>query len=228
RWGAAARARRELRGVLAPFSKLQARRRIVEGDAMSDRIQGLHHITLCTGTAQGDVDFFVKTLGLRLMKRTLLYDGVEPIYHLYFGDEMGSPGNLTTTFPWRRTGRKARAGTGQIGIISYTVPKNSHDFWVERFNKHKVKITKQYERFGQKVLQVEHPECGLIFELIEDDNDTRKPWVDAKYGVPDKAAIRGFHSWTVNLRDMDDMHFFMNEGWDHRKTGPDGAFHRYE
>ena len=69
---------------------------------MSDRIQGLHHITLCTGTAQGDVDFFVKTLGLRLMKRTLLYDGVEPIYHLYFGDEMGSPGNLTTTFPWRR------------------------------------------------------------------------------------------------------------------------------
>ncbi len=57
---------------------------------MSDRIQGLHHITLCTGTAQGDVDFFVKTLGLRLMKRTLLYDGVEPIYHLYFGDEMGA------------------------------------------------------------------------------------------------------------------------------------------
>ena len=47
---------------------------------MSDRIQGLHHITLCTGTAQGDVDFFVKTLGLRLMKRTLLYDGVEPIF----------------------------------------------------------------------------------------------------------------------------------------------------
>ena len=121
---------------------------------MSDRIQGLHHITLCTGTAQGDVDFFVKTLGLRLMKRTLLYDGVEPIYHLYFGDEMGSAGHLTTTFPWRRTGRKARAGTGQIGLISYTVPKGSHDFWTERFNNHRVEITKQYERFGQKVLQV--------------------------------------------------------------------------
>ncbi len=89
-----------------PVSRQAERHR--RGGRMSDRIQGLHHITLCTGTAQGDVDFFVKTLGLRLMKRTLLYDGVEPIYHLYFGDEMGSPGNLTTTFPWRRTGRKAR------------------------------------------------------------------------------------------------------------------------
>jgi len=195
---------------------------------MSDRIQGLHHITLCTGTAQGDVDFFVKTLGLRLMKRTLLYDGIEPIYHLYFGDEMGSPGNLTTTFPWRRTGRKARAGTGQIGLISYTVPKGSHDFWRERFAKKKVKIMKEYERFGQKVMRVEHPECGLQFELVEDASDTRKPWVDAKYGVPESAAIRGFHSWTVSLRDLDDMHFFMNEGWNHNKVGQDGEFHRYQ
>ncbi len=117
--------------------------------------------------------------------------GSRPIYHLYFGDEMGTPGNLTTTFPWRRTGRKARAGTGQIGIISYTVPKGSHDFWVERFNKHKVEISKQYQRFGQKVLQVKHPECGLTFELVEAD-DSRKPWVDPKYGVPENAAIRGF------------------------------------
>jgi hydroquinone 1,2-dioxygenase/2,6-dichloro-p-hydroquinone 1,2-dioxygenase/glyoxalase family protein len=205
------------------ISRRSARR---EGDSMSDRIQGLHHITLCTGTAQGDVDFFVKTLGLRLMKRTLLYDGVEPIYHLYFGDEMGTPGNLTTTFPWRRTGRKARAGTGQIGVISYTVPNGSHDFWVERFTKAKVPINKRYERFGQKVLQISHPECGIVFELVEDDSDKRKPW-KSSYGVPEQYAIRGFHSWTVSLRDIDDMHFFMNEGWNHKSIGKDGAFTRY-
>ena len=50
---------------------------------MSDRIQGLHHITLCTGTAQGDVDFFVKTLGLRLMKRTLLVSTVAVAERLF-------------------------------------------------------------------------------------------------------------------------------------------------
>lgn len=39
---------------------------------MSDRIGGLHHITLCTGSAQGDVDLFYKTLGMSLVKQTLL------------------------------------------------------------------------------------------------------------------------------------------------------------
>ncbi len=192
---------------------------------MSDRIQGLHHITLCTGTAQGDVNFFVKTLGLRLMKRTLLYDGAEPIFHLYFGDELGTPGNLTTCFPWRRTGRKARTGTGQIGLISYTVPRDSHGFWSEHLAHKGVPILKRYERFGQRILQIEHPECGIAFELVE-DSDTRKPWV-SQY-VPEKYAIRGFHSWTVSLRDLDDMHFFMNEAWNYDAVGKDGKFARYQ
>ena len=96
------------------------------------------------------------------MKRTLLYDGVKPpSTTCCFGDELGTPGNLTTCFPWRRTGRKARAGTGQFALISYTVPKGAHDFWRERFTRKEVKITEEYERFGQKVMQVEHPDCGL-------------------------------------------------------------------
>jgi hydroquinone 1,2-dioxygenase/2,6-dichloro-p-hydroquinone 1,2-dioxygenase/glyoxalase family protein len=193
---------------------------------MSDRIGGLHHITLCTGTAQGDVNFFVKVLGLNLVKRTLLYDGKEPVYHLYFGDATGTPGNLTTCFPWRRTGRKARAGTGQISLTSYTVPGGSLEFWDEHLRRNKVNVVQRYERFGQKVLKMEHPDCPVLhFELVEDSSDKRKPFT-SKY-VPDQYAIRGFHSWTVSLRDMDDMHFFLNEGWNYNRLGTDGAFTRY-
>jgi len=60
----------------------------------AERIQGLHHITLCTGTAQADVDFFVMVLGQRFVKRTLFHDGQKPIYHLYFADELGTPGTV--------------------------------------------------------------------------------------------------------------------------------------
>ena len=74
---------------------------------MSDRIGGLHHITLCTGTAQGDVNFFVKALGMNLVKRTLLYDGGEPFYHLYFSDALGSPGNCARN-RLRSGGRRRR------------------------------------------------------------------------------------------------------------------------
>ena len=41
-----------------------------------------HHITLSVGTAQEDYDFHTKLLGLKSVKKTALYDGDEPIYHL--------------------------------------------------------------------------------------------------------------------------------------------------
>lgn len=163
---------------------------------------------------------------MNLVKRTLLYDGKEPVYHLYFSDATGTPGNLTTCFPWRRTGRKARAGTGQISLTSYTVPKGSHEFWEEHLRRNKVNVIQRYERFGQQVLKMEHPDCpALHFELVEDSSDTRKPF-QSKY-VPEQYALRGFHSWTVSLRDADDMHFFLNEGWNYNKAGSDGPFTRY-
>lgn len=86
---------------------------------LPDRIEGLHHITLATSTAQGDYDFFVKILGQRLLKRTLFYDGDVPVYHLYFGDNSGTPGSLMTTFPCRQAGRAGRLGAGQITAIAY-------------------------------------------------------------------------------------------------------------
>ena len=158
---------------------------------MSDRIGGLHHITLCTGTAQGDVNFFVKTLGMNLVKRTLLYDGREPVYHLYFSDATGSPGNLTTCFPWRRTGRKARAGTGQIALTSYTVPTGSLEFWQEHLRRNQVNVVQQYERFGQKVLKMEHPDCPVLhFELVEDGTDKRNALLNYGYAVIRSAVAR--------------------------------------
>jgi len=45
-------------------------------------LTGLHHITLCVGDVQEDYDFHTKVLGLRSVKKTLLYDGKTPIYHL--------------------------------------------------------------------------------------------------------------------------------------------------
>src|SRR4029078_10228900 len=48
-------------------------------------LQGLHHITMITGDAQKNVDFYADTLGLRLVKKTVNFDQRDA-YHLYFGD----------------------------------------------------------------------------------------------------------------------------------------------
>ena len=66
-----------------------------------------HHITLSVGTAQEDYDFHTKVLGLKSVKKTALYDGDEPIYHLYYGNDLGDESTLITCFPMRQSGRKA-------------------------------------------------------------------------------------------------------------------------
>ncbi|WP_028218623.1 VOC family protein [Paraburkholderia oxyphila] len=187
-------------------------------------IHGLHHITLCTSTAQGDVDFFVKVIGQRFIKRTLFYDGNIPIYHLYFSDADGTPGTVMTTFPMRRTGLVGRKGSGQFTAIAYSIPIGALDFWREHFGKNGVKVVKESERFGERYLRVVH--AGIDFEVVEDATDTRKPW-RSEY-VPEQYAVRGFHNWTATVREFEDMDVFMKQAWYFRPTMQDGQFTRYE
>jgi hydroquinone 1,2-dioxygenase/2,6-dichloro-p-hydroquinone 1,2-dioxygenase/glyoxalase family protein len=192
---------------------------------MSDsNIRGLHHITLCTNTAQEDVDFFVKVLGQRFIKRTLFFDGRIPIYHLYFSDADGTPGTVMTTFPLRRTGLVGRKGSGQFTATAYSIPSGSLDFWREHFRKSKVKVVGESERFGEKYLRVEH--AGLAFEVVEDPTDQRAPW-RSEY-VPEQYAVRGFHNWTATVRELEDMEGFLTTAWSFRPTKTDGKYKRYE
>jgi hydroquinone 1,2-dioxygenase/2,6-dichloro-p-hydroquinone 1,2-dioxygenase/glyoxalase family protein len=198
-----------------------------EETEMENRIRSLHHITLCTATAQSDYDFFAKVIGQRFVKRTMLYDGKLPIYHLYFADEVGTPGTILTCFPMRQTGLKARKGTGQFSTITYSVPKNSLDYWRDHLGENGVRASRPQERFGYKYISFQHPGCeALEFEMLEDPNDQRKPW-KSPY-VPEQNAVRGFHSWTVAVRELPEMDAFMTQAWGLEKVGQDGSFVRYQ
>ncbi|QOT82419.1 VOC family protein [Cupriavidus basilensis] len=190
----------------------------------TDSIRGLHHITLCTESAQSDVDFFVKVIGQRFIKRTLFYDGRIPIYHLYFADEMGTPGTVMTTFPLRRTGLVGRKGSGQFTAVAYSIPAGSIDFWREHLGKNNIPITAESERFGEKYLRFVH--AGIDFEVVEDPTDLRAPW-RSEY-VPEQYAVRGFHNWTAVVRELEDMEVFLKTAWNFRLTSSDGKFKRYE
>lgn len=87
-------------------------------------VRGYHHITMCVGSAQEDYDFHVKVLGLRMIKKTVLFDGREPFYHLYYGNASGQEGSLVTTFPmdWKTSGG---VGSGQVCILSLSVPEEA-------------------------------------------------------------------------------------------------------
>ena len=163
---------------------------------MLDQIKGLHHVTAMARGARENNQFFTDTLGLRRVKQTVNFD--EPsVYHLYYGDETGSPGSIMTYFPFPHIGR-GRPGTGEVGTTLFAVPKGSLEFWKERLLKRGVTITGEDESFGSRRLLFKGPD-GDGLGLVEVEKDGRTPWTGN--GISEEAAILGFHSASLRLRD---------------------------
>jgi glyoxalase family protein len=94
-------------------------------------LAGLHHVTMITGDAQQNVRFYADLLGLRLVKKTVNFDAPEA-YHLYFGDEQGTPGSILTWFEFAGAAR-GRAGLGMIHTLQLGVASEaSLGFWEQR------------------------------------------------------------------------------------------------
>ncbi|BBI36330.1 hypothetical protein KCTCHS21_57290 [Cohnella abietis] len=105
---------------------------------MRQQTLGIHHVTAFVRNAQATVDFYSGVLGLRLVKKTINFDAPE-VYHLYFGNEAGSPGTAITFFPWA-TSRQGRIGGGQVGVTTYVVPVGAFEFWKERLEKLQIPV----------------------------------------------------------------------------------------
>jgi glyoxalase family protein len=139
-------------------------------------LEGLHHVTAITGDAQRNVDFYASTLGLRLVKKTVNFDAPD-VYHLYFGDEAGTPGSILTFFEFPGA-RPGRAGAGMVHRIRWRVGSDAAlAFW--------------RERLGIDGSVFADPE-GLEHELVVAGVPDR-PLTAAAPGIPAEHALQGFH-----------------------------------
>jgi glyoxalase family protein len=122
------------------------------------RLEGLHHVTMITADAPGTVAFHGDVLGLRLVKKTVNFD--QPTaYHLYFGDERGSPGSILTWFEFPDAA-PGSAGAGMIHTIRLGVGgEEALDFWERRLGAAGVAAER-----AAGALRFADPE-GLRFEL---------------------------------------------------------------
>ena len=73
-----------------------------------------------------DARLLSRRLGFTLVKKTVNFDDPHS-YHLYFGDEVGSPGTLITFFEWPRAdaGRLGRGTLESIGLETPLVEEES-------------------------------------------------------------------------------------------------------
>jgi glyoxalase family protein len=148
------------------------------------RLEAFHHITMITGDAQANVDFYAGRLGLRLVKQTVNFDR-PTAYHLYFGDEVGTPGSLLTWFEF--PGAKAGvAGDGMIHLIQLAVRSGeSLDFWAERLGGERTEDSLRFRDYD-----------GLAFELLIADPGpplrAEHPEIPAEHAITGVAGARAY------------------------------------
>ena len=165
---------------------------------MGNGILGLHHITAIAGNATRNFDFYTRVLGLRLVKKTVNFDDPHT-YHLYYGDQIGSAGTILTFFPWEGM-QSGRRGSRQVTEIGYSVPENSMDFWLKRFDENNIIYNKVSEKFGEPYLTFLDPD-GLKFELTASKTtDTRLPWETDQISADN--ATRGFLNVTITTNKL--------------------------
>lgn len=147
------------------------------------QLEGIHHITAITADAPGNVDFYARLLGLRMVKKTVNFD-LPDVYHLYFADEEGDPGSILTFFEFPGA-RRGRPGAGAIDRISWRVPTEaSLDFWGERLEAADVEVEP-----GSGWLRFTDPE-GLGLEIVAQEPPVRL--AARAPDIPPEHALAGF------------------------------------
>jgi glyoxalase family protein len=175
-------------------------------------LSGLHHVTAVTGNAPGNLDFYTRILGMRLVKKTVNQDDVTA-YHLFYADAIGSPGTDLTFFDWSQS-PSARPGAGTISGTSLRVTggEASLALWSDWFDKNEVRHEPVEVQDGYPTLSFQDPE-GQRLRLVAEPEPKAPvrfhPW--AKSPVPLKAAIVGLSDVTLSVTDTDSSALLLTE-----------------
>ncbi len=182
------------------------------------QLEGLHHVTAITGDASLNVAFYTQVLGLHLVKKTVNQDDVSA-YHLFYGDETGSPGTELTFFDWPMAGPQ-RPGAGTISAIAFGVNgRAALEWWVQRFDSFKVSHEGIQTRgdAGKAVLAFRDPE-GQRLELVDDEGRMNNhPWKASP--VPASMAIHGLYAVRITAKALDHTAMLLTETLGFRQSG---------
>jgi glyoxalase family protein len=184
---------------------------------------GIHHVTAISGPARRNLAFYSEVLGLRLVKKTVNFD--DPgTYHLYFGDEAGTPGTILTFFPWENAGA-GRLGIGQTQETVFRVPAESLGWWTHRFLEKGVTHEAIERRFGRSVLPFRDPD-GMRLALAGVTGAEAEPaWAGGN--VPADAAIRGFDGVSLLVEKGEATAAILTDVFGFEAVGTEGTTTRY-
>jgi glyoxalase family protein len=168
------------------------------------RLEGIHHVTAITGDAPGNVDFYARVLGLRLVKKSVNQDD-PTVYHLFYADEKGEPGSDITFFEYPNA-RPGKAGAGMVHTVGWRVASaDAVDFWERRLSAEGI----TGERYQDGSFAFHDPE-GLRHALIPGESPD-EPLIADHPEVPREQALQGFHGVRAFTHDPEASRAFLEE-----------------
>lgn len=167
------------------------------------KIRGHHHISMMTKNANENNYFYKNILGLRRVKMTVNQDDPS-MYHLFYGDQTGSPGTELTFFEMPAIGQTYR-GTNAITRIGLVVrSKESLIYWKRRFEQFDVKHG-NITTFGHRsALHFEDIDGLRLVLVVSDEQLTHFKWWE-KSPVPEKHAIQGMGPIEITVRRLNKL-----------------------
>jgi glyoxalase family protein len=162
------------------------------------QLNGFHHLTAVTADAPRNHAFYTKTLGMRMVKKTVNQDDTSA-YHLFYADGKGSAGTDITFFDWP-TGPQRR-GTHEVVRTGLRIKgEAAFKWWAEHFKANNINAEKPTEENGRQVIHFEDFE-GQRLSLVDDESDmTPNTWHQSP--VPAEYQIRGLGPITLSVPDL--------------------------
>lgn len=173
------------------------------------KTKGIHHITAITKDAQKNLNFYEGFLGQRFVKRTVNFDDPN-VYHLYYGDYVGSPGTALTFFNWSELPPGSR-GFGEACVIYYRIPVGSSSFWRNRAKEMEVSAVES-ELFGEVAVKLWDPDNHIIY-LVEStlsESPELMDWEESP--IPKEHQLMGFYGIQLSVLNRAQIDRVLTEG----------------
>jgi glyoxalase family protein len=162
---------------------------------MTLQLTGIHHLTAVSASIRQNHHFYVGTLGMRLVKRSVNQDDPSA-YHLFYADAVGSPGSDLTFFDWP-VPREQRGTRSIVRTALRVAGAETLAWWKEHLAEKGVSAGEIVERDGRPTLDFEDAE-GQRLSLVDDGGEgDAHPW--SRSIVPAEKQVRGLGPITLSV-----------------------------
>lgn len=165
----------------------------------SMNIVGHHHISMYTKDAKRNKDFYTNVLGLRLVEKSVNQDNPS-MYHLFYGDEVGTAGTILSFFEIPNAGHK-QPGTETIYRFSLLVPNQAAlHYFEKRLDNNGIKSERLYY-LGQEGIVFKDEDDLEIILLVNDSFEVPHQWQHNAYSeIPQAYQILGIGPVELRVR----------------------------